>query len=153
MAKYVFDSNIFIYLQRNQPMDIFPAVWNKLGELLESGVIISSQEVLDEISVGGDELKEWAKARKDYFLSSDITVQEEVRAILSKHRGLVECGKKANSADPFVIALAKMNKCKMVTGETRTRNPVSPKIPDVCDDYGIKCVDFVTFLRDEKLHF
>ena len=63
MAKYVFDSNIFINLQRRQPIDIYPSLWNKVGELMDNGTIISSQEVYDEIMIGGDDLEEWAKAR------------------------------------------------------------------------------------------
>ena len=45
MAKYVFDSNIFINLQRRQPIDIYPSLWSKIGDLMENGTIISSQEV------------------------------------------------------------------------------------------------------------
>ena len=91
--------------------------------------------------------------RKEYFLPSDIPIQQEVRAILSTHRGLVEGGSKKNSADPFVVALAKQEKCKVVTEEVRTRNAKSPKIPDVCDAYQIECVDFVGFAREEKFAF
>lgn len=153
MVKYVFDSNIFINLQRRQPIDIFPSLWNKIGDLMSDGTIISSQEVYDEIMIGGDDLEKWAKARKVYFLPSDVSVQHEVRTILSTHRGLVEGGSKKNSADPFVVALAKQQQCKVVTEEVRTRNVKAPKIPDVCDAYQIKCVDFVGFAREEKFAF
>ena len=60
MAKYVFDSNIFINLQRRQPIDIYPSLWTKIGELMEHGIIISSKEVYDEIMIGGDDLEKWA---------------------------------------------------------------------------------------------
>ena len=50
MAKYVFDSNIFINLQRRQPLDVFPSLWVKIGELMDDGTIISSQEVYDAVS-------------------------------------------------------------------------------------------------------
>lgn len=153
MTKYVFDSNIFINLQRRQPIDIFPSLWNKIGELMSDGTIISSQEVYDEIMIGGDDLEKWAKARKEFFLPSDVPIQQEVRTILSTHRGLVEGGSKKNSADPFVVALAKQENCKVVTEEDRTRNAKSPKIPDVCDAYQIECVDFVGFAREEKFAF
>ena len=79
--------------------------------------------------------------------------QLSVRDILKEHRGLVEGGSKKNSADPFVIALAKDKRCKVVTEETRTRNFNSPKIPDVCDAYSIDCIDFVGFARESKLNF
>ena len=120
---------------------------------MEDGIIISSQEVYDEISIGGDELEKWAKEHKQFFWSSEKNVQNEVREILKNFRGLVEGGKKKNSADPFVIALAKENSCKVVTEEVRTRNDSSPKIPDVCDYYKIECLNFVEFARESKLNF
>ena len=54
MAKYVFDSNIFINLQRRQPLDVFPSLWVKIGELMDDGTIISSQEVYDEMKLQND---------------------------------------------------------------------------------------------------
>lgn len=69
MAKYVFDSNIFINLQRRQPLDIFPSLWNKIGELMDAGIIISSQEVYDEIIIGGDDLENGQSlVRRAFFL-------------------------------------------------------------------------------------
>ncbi len=153
MTGYVFDTNIFINLQRRQPIDLYPTVWNKIGELMSEGVIISSQEVLDEIAIGGDDLEKWAKARKECFLPTDISVQQKVRDILKNYRGLIEGGKNKNSADPFVVALAQDKKYKVVTEETPTRNSNSPKIPDVCDAYSIECLNFVDFAREAKLNF
>lgn len=153
MAKYVFDTNIFIILQRRQPIDIYPSLWSKIGELMADGTIISSQEVYDEIAVGGDDLEKWAKVRKECFLPSEVPIQETVREILQSHRGLVEGGSKKNSADPFVIALARNNRCKVVTEEVRTHNSSAPKIPDVCEAYNIECIDFVGFSREVKFAF
>ena len=96
--KYVFDANIFINLHQRQPRDVYPSVWNKIDELMASGTIISSREVYDELTRSDDSLSEWAKSRKEYFLPSEISIQEKVRKILSEHRGLVEGGKKQNNA-------------------------------------------------------
>lgn len=153
MAKYVFDSNIFINLQRRHPIDVFPSLWDKIGELMDSGIIISSQEVYDEIMVGGDDLEKWVQSKKQCFYPSDVSIQTQVRDILSTHRGLVEGGKKKNSADPFVIALAKHKNCKVVTEEKPTNNPKSPKIPEVCKAYNINYIDFVGLARELKLSF
>ena len=152
-AKYVFDANIFINLQRRQPIDIYPSVWLKIEELMQDGTVISSREVFDELARGEDVLFEWAKIRKEYFLPSDVPVQERVRTILSEHRGLVEGGKKINNADPFVIALAQEKDCIVVTEETRTRNNLTPKIPDICEAYGMKYTDFVGFARYMNFKF
>lgn len=152
-TKYVFDSNIFMNLQQRQPIDVYPSVWEKISELMKGGIIISSQEVYEEILVGEDYLSEWAKQRNEYFLPTDEETQKVVRDILLMHRGLVEGGKKKNNADPFVIAVAKINGCTIVSEETPTNNPNSPKIPDVCSNLGINCINFVSFSREMKISF
>lgn len=153
-AKYVFDSNIFIGLQQRQPRDVYPSVWNKIDELMESGIIISSMEVYDELSLGDDTLSTWAKGRKECFLASEVSLQERVRRILSDDRGLVEGGKKKNNADPFVIALAQEKSCVVVTEEARSSNPeTAPKIPDICEKCGVQHINFVGFIREMKLAF
>lgn len=151
--KYVFDSNIFINLHQRQPRDIYPSVWNKIDELMANGTIISSREVYDELTRSDDSLSEWAKSKKEYFLPSEIPIQERVSKILSEHRGLVEGGKKQNNADPFVIALAQENNCALVTEECRSNSLVAPKIPNICDAYGVTCMNFVDFVRKLKLTF
>lgn len=151
--KYVFDSNIYINLQRRQPIDVYPSVWSKISELMESGIVISSREVYDELSVGNDDIVEWAKARKESFLPSDVEIQKRVRKILAEHRGLVEGGKKKNSADPFVIALAQEKKCTVVSEEVRSNSMEAPKIPNVCEAYGIPQIDLVAFMREMKIAF
>ena len=152
-AKYVFDTNIFINLQRRQPIDVYPSVWEKISELMEEGVITSSQEVYEEILVGGDDLTNWAKLRSKYFLPTDEETQVAVREILSQHRGLVEGGKQKNNADPFVIAIAQIKGCTVVSEENRTNNFNSPKIPDVCSYLGLTCINFVAFSREMKISF
>ena len=74
MAKYVFDSNIFINLQRRQPIDIYPSLWSRIGELMDEGTIVSSQEVYDEIMIGGDDLEKWAKSRKECFVPLFVVI-------------------------------------------------------------------------------
>lgn len=76
-----------------------------------------------------------------------------VSSILAKYRGLVEGGKKNNNADPFVIAIAKMLECTMVSEEVHSNISSSPKIPDVCSGMGINSLNFVDFAREMKLKF
>jgi hypothetical protein len=145
---YVFDTNILINLQRRQPLDLYPTLWDKLSGLVSNGLIISSREVLDEITTGSDTLVAWAKLHKEAFLPTDEAVQQKARSILAANRGLVEGGKKNNSADPFVIAIAILMKCKVVTEEGKNGNPNAPQIPDVCDKYRILHINFVEFMRE-----
>jgi len=151
-AKYVLDTNVFINMQRLYPPDVVSSLWVKMAELIDDGIAISCSEVFDELSIGSDDLIEWVKLRGNSFVISDASVQEEVRDILLKHPNLVVGTRKANNADPFVIALAKKTRCTLVSDETRAgaNNPV--KIPNVCDAYGIKLIKFVDFLREMKIN-
>lgn len=153
MAKYVFDSNVFINLQQRQPRDIYPSVWKKIEELMDDGTIISSREVYEELSLGDDSLAEWAKNRKEQFLPSEECIQEKVRMILLEYRGLVEGGKKRNNADPFVIALSQEKECILVTEETKSNSIVAPKIPNICEAIGVKYTNFVGFVRNMSISF
>lgn len=148
---YVFDTNILINLQRRQPIDIYPTLWDKLSRLMGTGIVISSQEVLDEITTGSDTLVEWANQRKEAFLPTDEETQLTVRRILATDRGLVEGGKKCNSADPFVIAVAIHNKCTVVTEESKNGNPNTPHIPDICEKYNVPYINFVQFMRESRI--
>lgn len=156
MAKYLFDTNIFISLKDRYPRDIYPTLWTKIEELIDNGTIISSMEVYDELMFYKDEIAKWAENRVKCFLPSDVEVQQYVINILEKYPQLVVGGKKKNSADPFVIALAMQQKCKVVTEEkinTNNNNNTTPKIPNVCCQYGVDCINLVDFQREEKFSF
>jgi predicted nucleic acid-binding protein len=131
--KYVFDTNIFINLKNRYPSDVlvFADLWEKIETLFRDGVIISSDEVIEEIKRGNDELENWARARKKSFYPSTEPVQILVREILKQFSGLVMSAKKANAADPFIVALARQMACTVVTEENRGGNGSSPKIPNV----------------------
>ena len=150
-TKYVFDANIFINLQRRQPIDLYKPLWEIISKYMHEGTIISSAEVFDEIKRGNDELKTWVKQREDCFVESNEEIQLCVRDILKQDRGLVDGGKKNNCADPFVIALAKLSKAKVVTEEIPSGNENAPKIPDVCKKHGIECLNFVDFMREANI--
>lgn len=93
------------------------------------------------------------KVGKNIFCHLKFPFRKKVRKILSEHRGLVEGGKKQNNADPFVIALAQEQHCVLVTEEVRTNSLNAPKIPNICDAYGVTCINFVSFIREMKLTF
>ena len=148
--KYVFDTNVFIILKNNYPSDIsiFTPLWEKIETMFKDGIIISSEEVIEEIERGNDSLIDWVKIRKNFFYKSDEPLQQNVREILQRFGALVTKPKKPSGADPFVIALARQMNCTVVTEEKRDGNDINPKIPFICDYYNIQCIKFVDFLRD-----
>lgn len=149
--EYVLDTNVFINMQRYHPYDVFGSLWQKMAGIIDEGRVISCEEVLDELSIGNDYLLKWVKQRKSAFITSGPDIQLMVREILKKYPDLVTGSRKSNSADPFVIALAKLKNCTLVSDETRAGNGQPVKIPNVCEAYGVRVIKFVDFLREVKI--
>ena len=148
--KYVFDTNIFINLKNQFPFDIYIDLLERIELLMDDGIIISSDEVIDEIKRGNDELEAWANARKNSFYPSDEPIQIIVREILGRFSRLVTRPKKANAADPFIIALAKQMACTVVT-EEKGGTDLNPDIPYICKFYNIKCINLFGFFRENNI--
>ncbi len=59
-----------------------------------------------------------------------------------------------SGGDPWVIALAQdLPNGIVVTQEKKSRNPDKPKIPNVCDNLGIECIDLIGLFRKEDWTF
>jgi tetrahydromethanopterin S-methyltransferase subunit A len=161
---YVIDSSSLIELNRRYPIDVFPTLWKNVEKLIEKGFLISHKEVLKEISIMDDSLKNWAKKQKKFFKELDEKQMEIVRQILAKYPSLAKCDNETAAADPFVIALAvemgsdpqktlsQTVKGRIIVTEEKLRgNKV--KIPFVCKDYDIECINIIEMCRVEGWKF
>jgi hypothetical protein len=61
----------------------------------------------------------------------------------------VDSKKNRSVGDPWVIALAQARGLTVVTGEKATGSLLKPKIPDVCKDLGVSCIEIVDFFRKQ----
>ena len=138
--------------RRYYPPDIFPGLWDRIGESVEDGRIIATDEVLVELEKGDDDLYKWALAQKRMFVPLDEDVQNAAMDILAKHP-LVPRNALGPIADPFVIALAQIRGCTVVSGEIWTNSPNKTKIPNVCSALGIKHINFLELIREHRWVF
>jgi hypothetical protein len=161
---YIVDSSSLIELNRRYPIDVFPTLWKNVELLIRKGLLISHKEVLKEISVMDDSLKKWAKKQKDLFKELDEKQIVIVKQILAKYPSLAKSDNETASADPFIIALAvamesdpqktlfSSTKGHIIVTEERLRgNKV--KIPLVCKDYNIECINIIEMCRVEGWKF
>lgn len=81
----------------------------------------------------------------------DLTI--DVVGILATHPSLIKASIRhtIDPADPWIIAVARKNGCIVVTNELPRRSTVKSKIPDVCEDLGVKCLRFEAFVQAEGL--
>lgn len=125
----------------------FPSFWNRdLPGLVTSGDLRASEAVRWELEAQDDELLTWVREFEDFFIPIDEPIQYEVREILADFPRLTHAGR--SQADPFVIALAKINGCTVVC-EERGGKSTRPRIPYVCDALGIRCIRLMELLQEQ----
>lgn len=112
----------------------------------------SAEEVREELKRQADGLAEWAANRPYMFVPLDEPIQVATSAVLRGHPLLMKSTKNRNGADPFVIATAQVRRLTVVT-EEQGGSPTKPKIPSVCAALGVRCIDVLTFLREQGWSF
>lgn len=150
---YSFDTSAFLNGRRDLlPPETFPSLWERVEDMIGQGRIRAVDEVERELAKRADEVHTWAKKQTELFVDLDAPLQRETTAVLAAHPRLVGRGNGRNGADPFVIGLARLTSGTVVT-EERPRSITSPRIPDVCNALGIRCLSLVDFVREQGWTF
>lgn len=137
---------------RYYPPDVFPDVWTGIEELIDHGELRATDEVFVELKKRDDDVFAWAKSRKaSLFVAIGDEIQEQVATILAQHERLVRHNR--SGADPFVIGLAMVEGCAVVTGERLSGSLEKPKIPDVCNALEVPHLDLLGLFREQGWRF
>jgi Domain of unknown function (DUF4411) len=153
---YSFDTSSFIRLNSYYP-DVFPAFWQHFDGAVKAGTVISTREVLRELGrEDPDHVLTWANNNSSVFTTPGDDETIFVGKILAIPHFQQLIGTKAQLrgtpvADPFVIALAGVREGTVVTEERLKQN--AAKIPNVCQHFGIPCVNLEGFMRAVKWSF
>lgn len=140
---FTLDTNILIRMANQYPRGIFPSVWDRLEELIESGHACICEEVHEEVHRGTDELFTWANDQKAFIC--EMTAQEV--ALVAKIAGAYPewVRETQNAADPFLIAHASVDHLTVVSDEREAGMGViakNQKVPNVARANGVPCLDF-----------
>ncbi|MCK4352740.1 DUF4411 family protein [candidate division WOR-3 bacterium] len=151
---YVFDSSPLIVLFRHYYPNRFPTLWEKFDILISDSKLSSVRDVVNEINryANSDRLTKWVKDNRNFFPKSTTNELLTVRKIFQvKHfQSMIREKERLQGypvADPFVVAKAKACNGCVVTLERRKEN--SAKLPNVCDHFGILCIDLEEFMEKE----
>jgi hypothetical protein len=153
-VEYVFDTSALIGAWvRMYPPDSFPVVWDRMDGLARTKSLLIPEEVFEELKSQDDDLMGWVKQRSDnVVVPTSRAVMLEARAVLADHEGLTKTGTGRGRADPFVIALARLRNCPVVTQE-QGGSASKPRIPFVCRHRGISCMSMLEVIRSERWKF
>jgi len=159
MDLYCLDSNFFIKPWHDYyPPDFCGQYWEVLCEIFALGQAFIPQAVLDEILKVDDDLTLWLVEESGIAVES---INENVTKCLSQiyefdesHHRLVDSIKQRSLADPWVIAHAMAAGATVVTKEAPSDSITKRiKIPDVCNNMGIRCVNDFDFIREVGIAF
>lgn len=124
-----------------------------MDALARNGHLLVPEEVLEELAAQEDDLTTWVKDRSDMIVvPTSRAVMLEARAILSDRQHLTKSGTGRGRADPFVIALAAIRQCPVVTQE-RGGTAARPRIPYVCGARNVRCMAILDVVRAEGWRF
>jgi len=139
--------------RRYYPPDVFPPLWQRLEELIQSGALRSPDEVREELKKKDDEVWRWARDQVGLFDPLTEEIQPQTATILAELSKLVDTRRGRGQADPFVIAHARLNGHKVITGERRPGAKGRPTIPWVCRHYDIDYLDLLGLMREQRWTF
>ncbi len=151
-------STLMDWQARFYPTDVFVGLKERMEALIASGKLRAPAIVRDELNaVGTPALITWAKGQSDLFVPLDAPLQSAATAIQARYPELADAGSPYESADPWVIALAKVNGWTVVSQETSAHEKRRPArnyyIPDVCRDLGVPCINLLGLMRKEGWTF
>jgi hypothetical protein len=162
---YCLDANVLIQAwQKYYSPKFCPDYWEILNELGKKGRVFIPEEVKNEIVVPDspekteDDLSKWIKR-------SSIPIHKPTEKVIScwqkilqtnpLHKLLVDNIKGRSLADPWVISHAMSMNATVVTKENieTALNTKRIKIPNVCQNMGIRWIDDFEFVKELGIKF
>ena len=155
MADYVLDTNVVIdgRIRWYRPAS-FATLWQNVEQLVVNGRALCPREVQTELERGDAACLAWVKSMNGLVQESDTNVLTRAAAITAQFPLWVT--PTANYADPFVIAHAQARGWTVVTAERRAGPTVAEpnlRIPNVCDHFGVACINLPDLIEAEGWTF
>jgi hypothetical protein len=154
---YWLDASVLIEAhQRTYPIGIADSFWEWLGGQVQAGNIVAPKRVYQEVAENKkhqDEVAKWVRHRREKGLciSPSKRVQElvgQVEKFVFTKYSAVEAWDFSRGGDAWVVAPALNSQGVVVTKESFLRpDAQKARIPDVCDQFRIKCIDTLQMLR------
>lgn len=152
--KYILDANCFIEpWNKFYSYSFFAHFWDEfVRRSCDKNIIFVQQEVYDEIFKKEDALKSWIEKQDLKIAETDLRLTKSATNINNRFPKLVKEVKGRSMADPFVIAFAKQESATVVTLEHKGTED-KPKIPYVCNELGVRCIDLFDFIKEVGVKF
>ncbi len=160
---YIVDANVLIDANRDYyPMERVPEFWEWLVEMGELGRVKVPEEIYEEVVLPSptrpDPLVNWLKQHGSELILQEAAREDLVARVTEEGYAsdLTDVEIEKVGRDPFLIAyaLAGSSERRIVTTEHSkpSRMRANRHIPDVADDFGVKCISTFDLIRELDFH-
>lgn len=157
-AKYSIDTNLILSFLREDeaeryPADVFRPQWDFLEAAMKDGRVVAARRVeieLEKWEKTIPQMKSWLADHK--YLFCDIDSDEQLAAAKRIVNAYPAYGSSQNYlGDLEVISHAMARELTVISLELRAQqhSRKRPKIPNVCDEFGVNSLNLAGFLRAE----
>jgi hypothetical protein len=155
---YLLDANVFLEARKTHyGMDFCPAFWRWLTVSQAGGEVFSIDKVREELT--DEVILPWVAAQSPgFFLSADETVAMAIHAVAqwASRQPLLNpvIFEFMNSADMYLVVHGLAHGHTVVTWEKSAKGSKKKiKIPDVCEAFGVRCIEPHVMLRELQARF
>lgn len=119
-----------------------------IDNLVKENVIVTCSEIFEEIS--DEPIQKWLKDCNCTILQIDELIQKNVTTVVTSNPQLIDFKQLKSSGDAFLIATAMKYSLTVITEENKDS---SKKIPYVCKNLGVPCVNILELCELEQWTF
>lgn len=157
-AKYAIDTNVIVSFlgdsdSEHYPMDVFKPQWDFLESAMQDGRIVAPQIVETELEKWNKNvaaMKGWLHQHKYLFHEVDSDAQLEVaKRIVNAYPAYATSVNYLGDLEVMAFALAHGLTVISLEVKATQHSAKKPKIPNICDEFGIDWVNLAGFLRAE----
>lgn len=156
---FCLDANVLITAwNTTYPFDVLPTLWSEMANKRHSMILL--KPIYEEIKPRDDELKKWLESNNFSPTDADSAAEKLFEDLRSKY-GVGESSEPSQSSagvgvnDLTLIAYAQIHEKIVVTLEAQQdqlpKKKRRYKIPAVCEQEQVACIDFVEMLRRLKI--
>lgn len=147
---YIIDTSSILSQKDTEPhrRNINKTLWKYIDSFIEQKRIVTCSEIIEEVN--DKELKKWFVGLKGEILPIDDEVQTNVKKVVTSNPQLVDFKENKSSGDAFLIATAMKYGYTVITEENKTKQK---KIPFVCKNLNVPCVDIIGLCENEGWSF
>lgn len=149
---YIVDADSWIAAHEERyPPDVFARLWSKLAEAAHDEIVRTPRQAINETGNGTKGVAAWLKMQPKIVLRETPGVVSRMNEIRDRFpsltRGIEE------SADPWLVAHARGMTGAVVVSEEQPSMGRTPKIPDVCRAFDVKCIRLLEMFRRLRIRW